>query len=183
MEDRFFEQPILNSPYKYPEKHWELDDQGQPTQRVIESRRGAEFITPIPKPKKQKTAKTQQQFVLDEGRGLSTQEQQYDVTAMVNEIRGQVDQWRSLRNPNDWRVTPETARLLQQLTAPHRPAGEAVRALAWLGPEEVEAGLEPIRPKLSAEDVRELAASRAVMPTWMAEPASAMVADGISQTT
>ncbi len=113
MEDRFFEQPILNSPYKYPEKHWELDDQGQPTQRVIESRRGAEFITPIPKPKKQKTAKTQQQFVLDEGRGLSTQEQQYDVTAMVNEIRGQVDQWRSLRNPNDWRVTPETARLLQ----------------------------------------------------------------------
>ena len=23
MEDRFFEQPILNSPYKYPEKHWE----------------------------------------------------------------------------------------------------------------------------------------------------------------
>ena len=115
--------------------------------------------------------------------GLSTQDQQYDVTAMVNEIRGQVDQWRSLRNPNDWRVTPETARLLQQLTAPHRPAGEAVRALAWLGPEEVEAGLEPIRPKLSAEDVRELAASRAVMPTWMAEPASAMVADGISQTT
>ena len=113
MEDRFFEQPILNSPYKYPEKHWELDDQGQPTQRVIESRRGAEFITPIPKPKKQKTAKTQQQFVLDEGRGLSTQKQQYDVTAMVNEIRGQVDQWRSLRNPNDWRVTPETARLLQ----------------------------------------------------------------------
>ena len=113
MEDRFFEQPILNSPYKYPEKHWELDDQGQPTQRVIESRRGAEFITPIPKPKKQKAAKTQQQFVLDEGMGLSTQDQQYDVTAMVNEIRGQVDQWRSLRNPNDWRVTPETARLLQ----------------------------------------------------------------------
>ena len=70
-----------------------------------------------------------------------------------------------------------------QLTAPHRPAGEAVRALAWMGPEEVEAGLEAIRPKLSAEDMRELAASRAVMPAWMAEPVSAMVADGISQTT
>ena len=70
-----------------------------------------------------------------------------------------------------------------QLTAPHRPAGEAVRALAWLGPEEVEAGLEAIRPKLSVEDMRELAASRAVMPAWMAEPVSAMVADGISQTT
>ena len=70
-----------------------------------------------------------------------------------------------------------------QLTAPHRPAGDAVRALAWLGPEEVEAGLEAIRPKLSAEDMRELAASRAVMPAWMAEPVSAIVADGISQTT
>ena len=45
-------------------------------------------------------------------RGLSTEDQQYDVTAMVNEIRRHVDGWRSLPNPNDWRVTPETARLL-----------------------------------------------------------------------
>ena len=113
MENRFFEQPILNSPYEYPATHWELDDQGQPTQKVIENRRGAEFITPIPKPRKRKTAKNQQQLVFDEGKGLSTQEQQYDVTAMVNEIRRHVDQWRNLPNPNDWRVTPETARLLQ----------------------------------------------------------------------
>ena len=70
-----------------------------------------------------------------------------------------------------------------QLTAPHRLAGEAVRVLAWLGPEEVDAGLEAIRPKLSAKDMRELAASRAVMPAWMAEPVSAMVADRIGQTT
>ena len=65
-----------------------------------------------------------------------------------------------------------------QLTAPHRLAGEAVRALAWLGPKEVEEGLEAVRSKLSAEDLRELAASRAVMPAWMAEPVSAMVANG-----
>ena len=65
-----------------------------------------------------------------------------------------------------------------QLTAPHRPAGEAVRALAWLGPDEVEAGLSVIEQKLSAEDIRELAASRAVMPAWMAEPVSTMVANG-----
>ena len=37
MENRFFEQPILNSPYEYPAKHWELDDQGQPTQQIIEN--------------------------------------------------------------------------------------------------------------------------------------------------
>ena len=65
-----------------------------------------------------------------------------------------------------------------QLTAPHRPAGEAVRALAWLGPKEVKEGLDAIRSKLSAEDLRELAESRAVMPAWMAEPVSAMVANG-----
>ncbi len=65
-----------------------------------------------------------------------------------------------------------------QMTAPHRPAGEAVRALVWLGPKEVVAGLGAIGRKLSAEDIRELAASRAVMPAWMAEPVSAMVANG-----
>lgn len=54
--NEFFEHPILNSPYEYPARYWELDDSGQPTQQIIESRRKAEFITPIPKPKKQKAA-------------------------------------------------------------------------------------------------------------------------------
>ena len=113
MENRFFDRPILNSPYEYSARHWELDDEGQPTQQIIERRRGAEFITPIPKPKMRGTSKSQQVLVLDEGKGLSTQEQQYDVTAMVNEIRRHVDRWRNIPNPSDWRVTPETARLLQ----------------------------------------------------------------------
>ena len=64
-----------------------------------------------------------------------------------------------------------------QLVAPHRPAGDAVRALAWLGPEEVEENLETLGHKLSPEDIEELAATRAVMPSWLAEPVSAMVAD------
>jgi type III restriction enzyme len=46
MFNPFFDQPILNSPYAYPSRHWELDESGQPTQRVIEARRRAEFITP-----------------------------------------------------------------------------------------------------------------------------------------
>ena len=69
-----------------------------------------------------------------------------------------------------------------QLAAPHRPAGEAVRALAWLGPEAVEDNLRALECRLSAEDMRELAASRAVMPAWMAQPVSAIVADGMSRT-
>ena len=113
MNSQFFERPILNSPYEYPSRHWELDDQGQPTQRIIERRRRAEFITPIPKPKKRKGSAEQRSLLFDEGKGISTAEQQYDHTAIINSVRQQVDQWRRLPNPNDWRVTPETARLLQ----------------------------------------------------------------------
>ncbi len=114
MANPFFDHPILNSPYAYPAQHWELDDQGQPTQQIVERRRRAEFITPIPKPRKRKGSDAQQQLIFDEGKGLSTQEQQYERTAiMINAVRQQVDQWRSLPNPNHWHVTPETARLLQ----------------------------------------------------------------------
>src|SRR5258708_35266626 len=112
MSNPFFDHPILNSPYAPPARHWELDESGQPTQKIIELRRGAKFITPIPKPKKRK-AGTQKGFVFDEGKGLSTKEQQYDPTSIINEVRGYVDTWRALPNPNQWQVTPETARLLQ----------------------------------------------------------------------
>ena len=36
MGNPFFEHPILNSPYECPSRHWELDKQGQPTQKIIE---------------------------------------------------------------------------------------------------------------------------------------------------
>jgi type III restriction enzyme len=71
MDDRFFTQPILNNPYEYPSRHWELDDTGQPTQRIEEYRRSAQFITPIPKPKKRRGSAKQIEMVLDEGEGLS----------------------------------------------------------------------------------------------------------------
>ena len=113
MPNPFFEHPILYSPYEYPARHWELDEQGQPTQKIIESRRRVKLITPIPKPRKRKKGAKQESFVFDEGKGLSTQEQQYDPTPIINEIRQHVNRWRAWPNPNDWQVTPETARLLQ----------------------------------------------------------------------
>jgi len=84
MTNPFFDHPVLNSPYAYPARHWELDDQGQPTQRILESRRRAAFITPIPKPRKRTGSDAQQQLVFDEGKGLSTPARQYDHTAMIN---------------------------------------------------------------------------------------------------
>ncbi|MDO8431338.1 MAG: DEAD/DEAH box helicase family protein [Candidatus Binatus sp.] len=112
MANEFFEHPILNSPYEYPSRHWELDDAGQPTQNIIDRRRAAKFITPIPKPKKRK-AVGQSRLLFNEGKGLSTKEQEYETDSNINEVRQRVDAWRSLPNPNQWQVTPETARLLQ----------------------------------------------------------------------
>jgi len=34
MDNDFFKRPILNSPYEYPTRYWELDEHGQPTQRI-----------------------------------------------------------------------------------------------------------------------------------------------------
>src|ERR1700676_2591400 len=113
MSNPFFDHPILNSPYVRPLRHWELDADGQPTQRIIETRRRAEFITPIPKPKKRKKTEHQDEMIFDEGKGLSTKEQQYDPTSIINEVRQHVDAWRVLANSSQWQVTPETGRLLQ----------------------------------------------------------------------
>ena len=63
-----------------------------------------------------------------------------------------------------------------QLAAPRRRAGEIIRALAWLGPTEVRAGLEAVLPGLSPEEISDLAEARATMPHWMAEPVSHLVA-------
>ena len=84
MSNPFFEKPILNSPYECPTRHWELDAHGQPTQKIVERRRRAEFITPIPKPRKRKSPEPQQeQIIFDEGKGLSTKAQQYDPTSII----------------------------------------------------------------------------------------------------
>ncbi len=65
-----------------------------------------------------------------------------------------------------------------QLAAPHRKAGDVIRALAWLGPEEVVDGVEAVLPALSEADREELSVARAIMPGWMAEPVSAHLSHG-----
>src|SRR6218665_3020609 len=54
-----FDGPILNSPYAYPARHWGLDASGQPTGLIVDARRRADFITPIPKPRKKKGEREQ----------------------------------------------------------------------------------------------------------------------------
>ena len=100
MQLTFFEHPILNSPYAYPATHWELDADGQPTNKLIESRRRSDLITPVPKAKKRKahkppTAQVELELTADD-EGLSTAEQKYDPTPIINELRAYVDAWRAL---------------------------------------------------------------------------------------
>ena len=139
MSNPFFDQPILNSPYARPGRHWELDKDGQPTQQILETRRRSELITPIPKAKKRKGKAQDAQLDLGHDDGISTEKQKYDPTPVINELRQHVDAWRALPNPNQWQVTPETARLLQHWRTyeftgvrPFFCQVEAVEAAIWL---------------------------------------------------
>ena len=139
MADSFFTQPIINSPYEYPTRYWELDAEGQPTHRLIDRRRRAEFVTPIPKARKRKAPGAQDALEFGDRTGVATKAQQYDPTPIINELRSHVDRWRALPNPGHWRVTPETARLLRHWRH-HRFSSlrpffcqiEAVETLIWL---------------------------------------------------
>ena len=155
MENDFFASPILNSPYEYPARHWELDEQGQPTQRIKHERRPADFVTPIPQPRQGRGRGLQQSpFLFDEADGLSSAEQQYEPTALISLIRQQVDRWRKLP-PGSQGVTPDTARLLQHWrshafssTRPFFCQVEAVETVIWLT--EVAPGLRPVGRDLRA---------------------------------
>ena len=141
MTEQFFDTPILNSPYEYPERHWELDKDGQPTNQVIAHRRQAEFITPIPKTKKRRKGQLveQQDLPLFDTVGISDGVQSYDLSFYINSVREKVNAWRQLSNPADWKVTPETQRLLQhwrhhnfQGIRPFFCQVEAVETAIWL---------------------------------------------------
>lgn len=65
-----------------------------------------------------------------------------------------------------------------QLAAPHGMTGVVIRALAWLGPDEVDDGLDAVLPQLSERELDELATAQAIMPKWMAAPLSRRLANG-----
>ena len=83
MSNLFFERPILNSPYEYPARHWELGEDKRPTHRVAENRRRADFVMLIPALTNREGAERQAALVFDE---RSTQEQRYDHAAVINEL-------------------------------------------------------------------------------------------------
>jgi hypothetical protein len=59
-----------------------------------------------------------------------------------------------------------------QLALPGRPAGAAIRALAWLGPEQAGRAIEAVRKLLTEDEQNAMIAMRRMLPTWMAEQVS-----------
>ena len=53
-----------------------------------------------------------------------------------------------------------------------RPAGKAIRALLWLGPEQAIEALQILRPKLEAQEWQAIRSARSVLPSWMAHAIS-----------
>ena len=137
MSNLFFDKPILNSPYAAPERHWKLDETGQPTREISNYRRPASFISPIPNPQKSKGKGRQLNFDATAA-AISTDSQEYELTVIINDLREAVARWRN-DDPKQWRVTPETARLLQHWRH-HKFSGyrpffcqlEAVETAIWL---------------------------------------------------
>lgn len=65
-----------------------------------------------------------------------------------------------------------------QLALGKHPAGRAIRALSWLGPERAGSALHMLQANLSAEERSALLGARAALPGWMARAISQMEMHG-----
>jgi hypothetical protein len=65
-----------------------------------------------------------------------------------------------------------------QLLLGKRPAGKAIRAVSWLGPEAAPAALKQLRSKLPESEWEALRSARAMLPSWLAKAVSEAVMGG-----
>lgn len=65
-----------------------------------------------------------------------------------------------------------------QLSLAGRPAGDAIRALTWLGRGQSRAITSKLGRALSAQTLKELSAARGRLPTWMAQQIGALLQHG-----
>jgi len=102
------ENPIINSPFEEPARHFQFNDQGI-TDKIINARRISEHLVPIPKPKN----KSVQSSLFDEG-GFAEQRKPNE---FINHLRNEVRVWRM---GGYTRITNTTRRLLEYWTNPMR---------------------------------------------------------------
>lgn len=119
------EQPIINSPYCEPVRHWLLDDAGRALPELLGGRRGSASRTMVPS-----AQQTGTQYEL----GPEGNEH-----AFINQVRDVVRQWRRDNYPglsavsrdllSHWRATPEEHGPTQRLFFAQL---EAMETLMWL---------------------------------------------------
>ncbi len=103
MNQVVIENPIINSPFDEPTRHFRFSDEGI-TDEIVDGRRTSSYFVPIAKPKK----KGQQlQFETEWTRDRLKE------TKLVNDIRRRVAMWRQGGYVG---VTPTTARLIAYWT-------------------------------------------------------------------
>ena len=98
MPNTVIENPILNSPYREPTRHWKFSDDGI-TDEVVETRRTSSYFLPIASPRARGGAAAQLTFQTE-----WTQDR-LEEDRFINEVRKHVAAWRSAHWPNTTRLT------------------------------------------------------------------------------
>lgn len=104
------ENPILNSPFIEPNRHFRFGEDGI-TDQIEESRRISSYFVPIAKPKKKKGGQTPELFETE------WTEDRIEENKFINQVRGKVAVWRGMNYSG---VTKTTKRLLEYWTNPDR---------------------------------------------------------------
>jgi type III restriction enzyme len=104
------ENPIINSPYDEPTRHFRFSDEGI-TNEVETGRRVSSYFVPIAQPRKKKGSGEQVLF------DTEWTQDRIEENKLVNDIRRRVSLWRSGGYVG---VTPTTARLIAYWTDPNR---------------------------------------------------------------
>src|SRR2546427_2427419 len=107
MPDVVIQNPVINSPFREPARHFEFGDRGI-TGMISEGRRQSSYFVPIPHGRRQ-TAQLSLEAEWTKDRLRDNE--------LVNRIREKVATWRKGGHAG---VTPTTARLLDYWTAPER---------------------------------------------------------------
>ena len=66
-----------------------------------------------------------------------------------------------------------------KLVAPHSRAGAIIRALDWLGPEEVDDHLETLLPTLTENDLNDLISAQSVLPNSLAKAINTIISHAL----
>ncbi|MGA2035492.1 MAG: DEAD/DEAH box helicase family protein [Thermoguttaceae bacterium] len=110
MQQVVIENPILNSPYEEPKRHFRFEKDGI-TDEIVDARRVSSYFVPIAKPRKKKGGQTQ--LVLD----TEWTDDRIEENKFINQVRSRVNLWREGHYPG---ITRTTASLLDYWTDPKR---------------------------------------------------------------